>query len=74
MEVLDQRAPRLVLIQDDVCEREELAVALGEDRARAWVRCAEALGPDSQAVREDVAVEEGVGICAAVVAAPAVGV
>jgi hypothetical protein len=70
---VEQRAPLGVVVEDRVGKADQ-AVILGEDRAAARVLRSEPAGPDRQPVRDHVAIEELVGVGAAVVAAPAVGV
>jgi hypothetical protein len=73
VKIVDERTPGSVLVQDRVREANQLAGALGEDRAGRSTRLAQALGPHRQAVLDDLAVEEGVGVRTSIVMAPAVG-
>jgi hypothetical protein len=73
VQVVDQRAPTRVVVEERVGESDQ-ALVLGEDRAPARVGLVQPLGPDGDAIGDDVAVEEVVGLCAPVVTAPAVRV
>jgi hypothetical protein len=74
MQVLKQRSPGWVVVEDGVHKCDQAAAALGEDRLTPEVGLPEAISPHGHAVRDDVTVKEGVGIRASVVSAPAVGV
>ena len=74
VEVVEKRSPDRVVVEDDVGESDQGAAVLGHDRAAPRIRSLEPAGPHRQTVGADVAVQERVGVGAAVVPAPAVGV
>ena len=74
VDVVEQRAPRRVLVENDVSEADQAAALLGEDRQRRGIAARQPLAPFGQPIGDDVAVQERVGVGAAVVAPPAVGV
>src|SRR5207244_3046653 len=74
VKVVQQRSPLLVLVEDRVGEADDGTVALGDDRAfvrPVWL--VEPVRPYLEPVREYFVVEEGIRVCAAVVAPPAIG-
>ena len=73
MNVLEQGSPGWILVKDGMGESDQTALVLGQDRAGTRIAEPEPVGPHRQPVVEDVAVKEGIGICATVVTAPAVG-
>ena len=75
VEVVEQRSPARVVVEDRMHEADDADVAiLRHDRLAPAIGLAQALGPDDQPIRIDVAVEERVRESAAVVATPTVGV
>ena len=55
-------------------EADKAISILRDDRLAPGIGFAQPLGPDGQAIRIDIAVEEGVGVCAPIVTTPTVGV
>jgi hypothetical protein len=71
MEVVEERTPRRVFTENGVREPDDDAVALSEDRACLWYGIAQKPDPYGQTVLDDVAVQEGVRVRAAIVPPPA---
>lgn len=70
VQVVDEAAPPRVVIEHDVDEADQPVVVLGH-HGPAVGRGGQTRGPDGTTVSEDVTFEEGIGIGAAVVPAPA---
>ena len=75
VDVVDQSSPRGVVVEDHVNEAEQRSSLLGEyRRGAATLGLLQASTPLVAPIGFHFAVEEGVGICAAVVTPPAFGV
>jgi hypothetical protein len=73
VQVVEQGTPNRILIQSDMSETDESPGVLGNERAAAVVGARESLGPDGQAVCGDITIQVAIGIRAAVVTPPTVG-
>ena len=73
MKIVQQRTQHGVVIEDRVDEPDDRAALLGDNRFVSGPRVGQALGPDGSPIAEYVAVEEGVGVRAAVAVPPALG-
>jgi hypothetical protein len=73
VQVVEQGTPDRILIQSYMSETDESPGVLGDERAAAVVGAAESLGPDGQAVCGDITIQVAIGIRAAVVTPPTVG-
>src|SRR5438270_12559657 len=73
MDVVEQRAPGWVVVEDRVGEADQATLALGKDRAGSGPASPEPLGPHREPIGDDVAIEERGGVGAAIVTAPAIG-
>jgi hypothetical protein len=74
VQVVEQSPPRRIVVEDRVGEADNGIVTVGDDRALTRLLPREPIGPHRQPVGDHVAVEEGVGVRAPVVASPALGV
>src|SRR5437588_6098287 len=73
VEVVEERTPGWVVLEDGVGEADQGVAVLDQDRATPGVWLLQPVAPDRPAVGDYVVVEEGVGVGAPVVPAPAVG-
>ena len=73
MEVLKQRSPERIFIQDRVGEADGRGIVTGYHRELASCGLAESMSPHLLAVGDDVAVEVGIQVRTSVVASPAIG-
>ena len=74
MDVVEQGPPRGIVVQIRAREAERALAVLGQKRQAPGIGLAEPHAPRRETVADDVAIEELIGVSAAVVATPAVGV
>jgi hypothetical protein len=74
VQVFEKGSPLRVVVEDGMSEAHDSPTTVGDNRVLEQPRRGKSIRPDLDAIRDDIAVEVRIQICAAIVAAPALSV
>jgi hypothetical protein len=73
MQIIEAGAPRWIVVEHEMGEADDLTVSFSNHRVLVFPRRRKPRPPHLKALSEDVAVEIGVEVCAAIMAPPTLG-